>query len=105
MAMVGGAGGAGEAYDFTKRATRFESCFAEGDSATAKSAVPVTLLPDKVGVSVVVDYVVVVTVGVVVQIAPPLENMMLLRNFRVERFQRSRAPFENLRKSSERCCC
>ncbi|CAN0085865.1 unnamed protein product, partial [Ectocarpus fasciculatus] len=47
LAMVGGAGGEGSGYDFAKRATRFESSFAEGDSAAAKGAVPVTVLPDK----------------------------------------------------------
>ncbi|CAN0295995.1 unnamed protein product, partial [Ectocarpus sp. 12 AP-2014] len=47
LAMVGGEGGEGSGYDFAKRATRFESSFAEGDSASAKGAVPVTVLPDK----------------------------------------------------------
>lgn len=48
--MVGGEGGGpGAGYDFTERATRFESSFAEGDGgAAAEGVVPITVLPDKV---------------------------------------------------------
>lgn len=49
--MVGGGGdGGAQGYDFTKRATRFENSFADGDGDSAKgaAAVPITVLPDKV---------------------------------------------------------
>lgn len=46
--MVGGGGEVAQGYEFTKRATRFESSFADGDGDSAKGAVPITVLPDKV---------------------------------------------------------
>jgi len=41
-------GGPAAGYDFTERATRFESSFAEGDGGAAEGVVPITVLPDKV---------------------------------------------------------
>lgn len=46
--MVGGGGEVAQGYEFTKRATRFESSFADEDGDSAKGAVPITVLPDKV---------------------------------------------------------
>lgn len=46
--MVGGGGEVAQGYEFTKRATRFESSFADADGDSAKGAVPITVLPDKV---------------------------------------------------------
>lgn len=46
--MVAGGGEVAQGYDFTKRATRFESSFADAGGDSAKGAVPITVLPDKV---------------------------------------------------------